>query len=164
MDKFIWILSLLFVSSTSAFAVSVPEVVKSSAYDYGMPSLFQLVFSLFFVIALIYTTGWVYQKLNSINKKHISKLNKSADSSRFTVLQSMSLGQQRHIYTIEMNGKILLIGSTPSQINLIKEFDKADCVDIAESSFHALEDNKSFASKQKEQSVNIDELYKKYKN
>ena len=91
-------------------------------------------------------------------------MNKSADSSRFTVLQSMPLGQQRHIYTIEMNGKILLVGSTPSQINLIKEFDKADCIDVADFSFQSLDDNKSSLSKEKDQSVNIDELYKKYKN
>ena len=43
---------------------------------------------------------------------------------RFNIIQSMSLGQQRHIYSIEMNNKILLIGSTPNHINLIKEFDK----------------------------------------
>jgi flagellar biogenesis protein FliO len=74
----------------------------------------------------------------------------------------MSLGQQRQIYTIEMNGKILLVGSTPSQINLIKEFDCINDVNTAISG-----DNSNSASeiiKQEEKSVDIDELFKKYKN
>lgn len=166
MNKLIWIFVSLFACNTQAFAINVPELTKSASVSgYGMPSLFQLVFSLFFVIALIYTTGWVYQKLNIVNRKQISKLSKNSDCSRFTVLQTMSLGQQRHLYTIEMNGKILLVGSTPSQINLIKEFEKNEtkdldtlCVkdsDISSEAVKTTDDSKK---------VSIDDLYKKYKN
>lgn len=165
MHKLIWLFTLLFVTNTQAFAINVSEFAKSNVTSgYGMPSLFQLVFSLFFVIALIYTTGWIYQKLNIVNRKQISKLSKSSDSSRFTILQTMSLGQQRHIYTIEMNGKVLLVGSTPSQISLIKEFDKQESQDfvLGTSEVDAVSDSSTVSDSSK--NVNIDELYKKYKS
>ena len=165
MHKLIWLFTLLFVTNTQAFAINVSEFAKSNVTSgYGMPSLFQLVFSLFFVIALIYTTGWIYQKLNIVNRKQISKLSKSSDSSRFAILQTMSLGQQRHIYTIEMNGKVLLVGSTPSQISLIKEFDKQESQDfvLGTSEVDAVSDSSTVSDSSK--NVNIDELYKKYKS
>lgn len=165
MHKLIWLFTLLFVTNTQAFAINVSEFAKSNVTSgYGMPSLFQLVFSLFFVIALIYTTGWIYQKLNIVNRKQISKLSKSSDSSRFTILQTMSLGQQRHIYTIEMNGKVLLVGSTPSQISLIKEFDRQESQDfvLGTSEVDAVSDSSTVSDSSK--NVNIDELYKKYKS
>lgn len=78
-----------------------------------------------FVIGLIYVTGWIYTKLNIVNRQKLDKINKdNSDGSRFTVLQSMSLGQQRHLYSIEMNNKVFLVASTPSHINVLKEFDK----------------------------------------
>jgi len=147
-------------------AVTIPDVMKQQmTYDYGMPSLFQLVFSMIFVISLIYLTGWIYQKLNLVNKKQLSKITKDANSYRFNVLQSMSLGQQRHIYTLEINGKILLVGSTPTQINLIKEFDKTESVKLE--SLEVLNEEEKLVNKESSslnKSVDIDELYKKYKN
>lgn len=163
MKKFFLVVFSFLLLNQSAFAVDIPAAMKQSMnYDYGMPSLFQLVFSMAFVIGLIYFTGWVYQKLNLVNKKQISKLSSNTQLSRFTVLQSMSLGQQRHIYTIEMNGKILLVGSTPTQINLIKEFDKIEDVDLSGTNVEKSTPNLDLNNV--ENSVSIDELYKKYKN
>ena len=72
--------------------------------------MLQLVVSMVVVIALIYVTGWIYSKLNIVNRNNLKKLaQKEFDTDRFTVLQSMSLGQQRHLYSIEMNGKVLLV-------------------------------------------------------
>lgn len=163
MQNLVLIFCILVFTGNTAFSSVLPESMKSTmVHDYGMPSMFNLVFSMFFVIALIYLTGWVYQKLNLLNKKQVSKLSSDTKNVRFNVLQSMSLGQQRQIYTIEMNGKILLVGSTPSQINLIKEFDCINDVNTAISG-----DNSNSASeiiKQEEKSVDIDELFKKYKN
>lgn len=163
MKRYIFSIFSFLLLSKSAFAVDLPSVMKQSMnYDYGMPSLFQLVFSMAFVIGLIYFTGWFYQKLNIVSKKQISKLSKNAEVSRFTVLQSMSLGQQRHIYTIEMNGKILLVGSTPSHINLIKEFDKVEDINLS-SAFEDVSQNSPDDNKESD-SISIDDLYKKYKN
>lgn len=154
-------------SVNSSFAVEIPSVMKQTmAQDpIGMPSLLNLVVSMVVVIGLIYVTGWIYAKLNVVNREKLAKLDKNAESQKFTVLQTMPLGQQRHIYSIEMNGKILLVGSTPSHINLIKEFDKNnnlnDSMTVLDetkhtSCFDVAEDNKK--------TIDIDELYKKYKN
>jgi flagellar biosynthetic protein FliO len=130
---------------------------ESMVNDYGMPSLVQLIFSLFFVIALIYFTGWFYQKLNLLNKKQLSKLDSSSDLYRFSILQSVSLGQQRQLYTLKMNDKMLLIGSTPNNINLLKEFDVESAENIQVSAA-------SNEQSPKNNTLDIDELYKKYKN
>jgi len=166
MKKTSLILFTFVLLNNSVMAVTIPDVMKQQmTYDYGMPSLFQLVFSMIFVISLIYLTGWIYQKLNLVNKKQLSKITKDANSYRFNVLQSMSLGQQRHIYTLEINGKILLVGSTPTQINLIKEFDKTESVKLE--SLEVLNEEEKLVNKESSslnKSVDIDELYKKYKN
>lgn len=83
----------------------------------GATGILQLVISMAFVIGLIYVTGWIYTKLNIVNRQKLDKINKdNSDGSRFTVLQSMSLGQQRHLYSIEMNNKVFLVASTPCHI------------------------------------------------
>ena len=167
LNKFYLFLFTVFLSVNSAYAVDIPETMKQAmAPDTaGMPSLLHLVVSMVVVIALIYFTGWVYSKLNIVNRNNLKKLaQKEFDTDRFTVLQSMSLGQQRHLYSIEMNGKVLLVGSTPSHINLIKEFDKDDA-DIGETTEKILKNEeqsqREISSGKKD--LNIDEIYKKYK-
>lgn len=158
--KKIFLALLLTVSFAQAsFAVELPDVMKQSmAQDpLGVPAMVNLVVSMIVVIALIYVTGWIYAKLNVVNKDKLTKINGSnKDNQRFTVLQSMPLGQQRHLYSIEMGDKILLVGSTPSHINLIKEFDKKNSTEENA----VLDDENDEVSKE----INIDELYKKYKN
>lgn len=159
MKKLFILLTAILGSIQASYAVELPSVMKQSmAQDpLGIPAMINLVVSMIVVIALIYVTGWIYAKLNVVNRDKLTKISQAdKDSQRFCVLQSMPLGQQRHLYSIEMNGKILLVGSTPSHINLIKEFDKKEnnipVVDIEEETAKAQKD------------INIDELYKKYKN
>lgn len=161
-NKFFTAIFVFLVTTGAAFAVNLPDAMKESmSHDYGIPSVMNLVLSMIFVIALIYITGWVYTKLNIVNRKNIGKITESDDNMRFNIIQSMSLGQQRHIYSIEMNNKILLIGSTPSHINLIKEFDKK--------TFNEKygKDNRNDYTESVtdiQKTTNIDELYKKYKH
>ena len=165
MKKFLLVLPLFLITSGMSYAVELPSVMKQTmAQDpIGMPGMVNLVLSMVIVIALIYATGWIYTKLNIINKDKLKKITSSQnDKERFSVLQSMPLGQQRHIYSIEMNGKILLIGSTPSHINLIKEFDKNEIVNEipVEQVSSKLEENKQ----KLKSSLNLDEIYRKYKS
>ena len=149
--------------NNTAVAVTLPDAMRASmSTDYGIPSVMNLVLSMIFVIALIYITGWVYTKLNFLNRKKISKITKSEQNQQFVVIQSMSLGQQRYLYSIDMDGKILLIGSTPSHINLLKEFDKKSFAD--ESDTEILSDNIERKADSIKTVANIDELYRKYKN
>lgn len=165
MKKFLLVLPLFLITSGMSYAVELPSVMKQTmAQDpIGMPGMVNLVLSMVIVIALIYATGWIYTKLNIINKDKLKKITSSQnDKERFSVLQSMPLGQQRHIYSIEMNGKILLIGSTPSHINLIKEFDKNEIVNeipVEQVSSKPEENKQKLKS-----SLNLDEIYRKYKS
>lgn len=168
MKKIFLSLFVLLGTANLSFAVELPSVMKQTmAQDpIGMPSLLNLVLSMVFVIALIYFTGWVYAKLNVINKDKLKKITSdNTDCKRFAVLQSMPLGQQRHLYSIEMNGKILLVGSTPSHITLLKEFDaKTDKEEVSVDAVINSEDNDEDDNSPIQKSFDIDELYKKYKN
>ena len=64
-----------------------------------------------------------------------------------------------------MNNKILLIGSTPSHINLLKEFDKVDDFDITINATVDAQnsDIKAENKVESKSSLNFDELYRKYK-
>lgn len=164
-NKFFVSIFIPLASVNSAFALDLPESMKETMAreTAGMPSLLNLVVSMVIVIAMIYLTGWIYNKLNIVNRNKLKKMAQSdSDAQRFTVLQSMPLGQQRHLYSIEMNGKILLVGSTPSHINLIKEFDKAKSEET-EAANEVQTKEYSAAEEQIRQAVDIDELYKKYK-
>ena len=168
LNKLFLSLFTVLLSVNSSFAVDIPDSMKQAmaTETVGMPSMLQLVVSMVVVIALIYITGWIYSKLNIVNRNNLKKLaQKEFDTDRFTVLQSMSLGQQRHLYSIEMNGKVLLVGSTPSHINLIKEFDKDEEIRLNEQ-LEKLSDTETNTNPQPAEntkSLNIDEIYKKYK-
>ena len=168
MKKVFLLLPLLLINKNMSYAVEIPSVMQQSmAQDpIGMSGILNLVISMVVVIALIYATGWIYTKLNLINKDKLKKLTSAqTDKERFTVLQSMPLGQQRHLYSIEMNGKILLVGSTPSHINLIKEFDKSDIIQTKEPPLETTPEETTKPVKQElKSSLNLDEIYRKYKN
>lgn len=160
MDKIkLLLLGFLFFQYSPAFAVELPQSMKSamSSEIPGMPSLLNLVVSMVIVIGMIYVTGWIYSKLNIVNRNKLKQLGND-DNFKFNVIQSMPLGQQRHLYSIEMNGKVLLVGSAPSQITLLREFDKNEDVSID------IKDNKVVEKDDLDESLNIDDLYKKYKN
>ncbi len=164
-NKFLTVILFLFCSVNTVWAIDIPDAMKDTMAreTVGMPSLLNLVVSMVLVILLIYFTGWVYSKLNIVNRNKLKKMAENdLDFHRFNVIQSMPLGQQRHLYTIEMAGKILLIGSTPSHVSLIKEFDKPDIE--KESIVDSLNDDINDANEQLKKSVDIDALYKKYKS
>ena len=162
MDKIkLFLLSFFCMQLNPVLAVELPQNMKSAMSHElaGMPSLLNLVVSMVIVIGLIYVTGWIYSKLNIVNRNKLKQFtNDDMQKYRFNVIQSMPLGQQRQLYSIEMDGKILLVGSTPSQISLLKEFEKKEPITD-------VDDSKSTVDKVYwDESVNIDDLYKKYKN
>ena len=151
------------LNTGKAFSVELPEEMKSvMAHDpISTPGALQLIVSMILVIAMIYVTGWIYSKLNIINRKKLKELSKSDLSNyNFNIIQSASLGQQRHLYSIEMGGKVLLVGSTPSQITLLKEFECNQQEQEKDISIETTSEEKWANTK----SLDIDELYRKYKN
>lgn len=162
MKKLILMLYVTCAVTNSAYAVEIPHLMKETmSHEAGMPSILNLIVSMVLVIGMIYVTGWIYNKLNIVNRDKLAKINsKGIDSNRFNVIQTMPLGQQRHLYSIEMNGKVFLIGSTPSHINVLKEFDTEIEQEESEKKDSLLEQ----AVKRNVGNTDIDELYKKYKN
>lgn len=162
MKKLILMFYVMCASTNNVFAVEIPHIMKETmSHETGMPSLLNLIVSMVLVIGMIYVTGWIYNKLNIVNRDKLAKINsKGIDSNRFNVIQTMPLGQQRHLYSIEMNGKVFLIGSTPSHINVLKEFDTEIEPEEEEKKDSLLEQ----AVKRNVGNTDIDELYKKYKN
>ena len=171
MRRILVVFTFILLNINSAFAVDIPEVMKQTmSHETGMPSLLHLLVSMILVIGLIYLTGWIYAKLNIVNRDKLNKISfKNDDDFKFNVLQSMPLGQQRYLYTIEMKGKVMLIGSTSSHINLLKEFDSGDIVSNSSNlnknePFDEVQNKNSDYENQTQKSINIDDLYRKYKS
>lgn len=169
-NKFFVSLSIMFLAAGSAYSLDLPASMKQTMANEtaGMPSLLNLVVSMIVVIGLIYVTGWIYNKLNIINRDKLNRLGaRDIEAHKFKVLQSMPLGQHRHIYSIEMNGKVLLVGSTPSHISLIKEFDKENNAKLnSQEIVSGKNEGQSFTETDDSSaaSSDIEELFRKYKN
>lgn len=177
-DKLLLVLIMFLSFSSSALCIEIPDSMKQAmaSETAGMPSMINLVLSMVIVIALIYATGWVYNKLNLVNRDKLNKLGADEfDKHKFSVLQTMPLGQHRYLYSIEMNEKVLLVGSTPSHISLIKEFsneDKSEKLnlkdDYSQTGQHQDVDSNVQVTQKSDvnskSSINIDDLYKKYKS
>lgn len=84
------------------------------------------IISLLIVVGLIYLTAWFYKKLNKFNTQSFSKDTQETLINKFKIHSSQTLGANRNLYIVEINGKYLVLGVTQSNINLLKEFDKND--------------------------------------
>lgn len=158
MKRLFAVLYIAFVNiSTACASVSVPSSMKQAmkGENSDMPSILNLVLSMAIVIALIYFTGWVYQKLNKINRKKLTESD-LLDKNNFKVVASMPLGQQKNLYAVEINGKVLVLGATAQNISLIKEFDNSENVEL-KTIFEETEQND-------EKADGLEAIYKKYKN
>lgn len=100
-----------------------PELEHSLKTHAGEPGIGSIVFSLIFVIFLIYVTGLVYSRLNIVGAKTIRDQLKNYDLSKAMVLSTTQLGQGKNLHVIELNKRLYLIGATQNSINLIKELD-----------------------------------------
>lgn len=87
------------------------------------PGIFSIFVALFFVICLIYGTGVIYSKLNIMGAKKVKEQLKGQGLSNVIVISTTQLGQGKNLHVIEINDSRMLIGVTPSSINLIKDLD-----------------------------------------
>lgn len=112
---------------TSAFPLGVRESIKNTFYAINSSPLLRLMIALGVVLALIYATSFLYMKLTKYNKKHFTdKDGVEFDLNEFKIVSSMSMGQNKNLYVVEINNKYLVLGATQSNISLIKEFDKTE--------------------------------------
>ncbi len=119
--------TFLNLTVTGANASVIPESMKEAMQTdvAGMPSLLNLVVAMVVVIGLIYATGFIYARLSRSDKFKLGlRSAEDFEKNKFTILSSLPLGQNKNLYSVEINNKILVIGATQQNITLLKEFDK----------------------------------------
>ena len=84
------------------------------------PNLISVVFSLLFVIILIYLTGVIYTKLNNVGIKTLKK-QQEFNKSHVSVVSTTQLGNNKTLHVVELDGKRMLIGASSTAIQLIKD-------------------------------------------
>ena len=111
------------LAAAQASSVSTPsESVGLTAQAVGAePNILSVIFSLVFVILLIYATGIIYTKLNKVGIKALRKRMPETDSSRVSVISTTPLGNNKTLHVVELDGKRMLIGASANSIDLIKD-------------------------------------------
>lgn len=127
MKKYLFLTTWLFLFGAQKAFCAVesvsPELEHSLKTHSGEPGIGSIIFSLLFVIFLIYVTGVIYSKLNLVSAKKMRDQLKNYDLSKAMVLSTTQLGQGKNLHVIELDKKLYLIGATQNSINLIKELD-----------------------------------------
>lgn len=124
MRKYLFLAIVFMSTSRLAFGADEAfsqELSGSLKVHSGEPSIFSIIFALFFVICLIYITGIVYSKLNLVGANTVKKQLKDYDLSHVVVLSTTQLGQGKNLHVVEVDKKKLLIGAAPNSVNLVKE-------------------------------------------
>ncbi len=85
------------------------------------PNLVSVIFSLLFVILLIYATGIIYTKLNKLGFKTMKKQMGEVNPSKVSVVSTTPLGANKTLHVVELDGKRMLIGASQNSIHLIKD-------------------------------------------
>lgn len=125
--KFFCLFVAIYCSMTSAFSAGVRESIKNTFYALNSSPLIRLMIALGIVLFLIYATSFLYMKLTKYNKKHFTnKDGVEFDLNEFKIVSSMSMGQNKNLYVVEINNKYLVLGATQTNISLIREFDKTE--------------------------------------
>ena len=127
MKKYLFLAITLITTAQNGFCVNeaasedLHQALKVTSSS--EPGIFSILVALFFVICLIYGTGVIYSKLNIIGAKKVKEQLKGQGLSNVIVISTTQLGQGKNLHVVEINDRRMLIGVTPSSINLIKELD-----------------------------------------
>ena len=108
----------------TAQAASVANTASDTAvvsHTIGQdPNILSVVFSLIFVILLIYATGIIYTKLNKMGMNTFKK-QMGETSSKVSVVSTTPLGGNKTLHVVELDGKRMLLGASSSSIQLLKD-------------------------------------------
>ena len=138
MKKLTYMFGLMLLNSC-AYAASqdvLTEPMKQALrHSAAVPSFYHVIFSTVIMIVLIYVVAIIYQKLNVFNAKRFSKPeDKAFIPNKMNIINCLPLGANKSLYVVEVNDKYLVVGSTQSNVSLIKEFDKKEVQGIIDSS------------------------------
>ena len=115
---------LLNILTLKSFAVSelynnndeINEVLNSNPFE---PNYFIMLLGLFFVIGLVYLTGFIYQKLTKVKISDVE-----VDKYKPEIISTTSLGQNKQIHVVKVMNDYILIGSTQNNISFLKNQDR----------------------------------------
>jgi len=99
-------------------------IMENAVTDIGNYSILKLLFSLTFVIGMIFLTTYLYKRF-SLNK--LGKLNTKGQF--LSVLTTLPIGSKKYLSVIKAGEKFLLIGITENSINLISELNDVEIVE-----------------------------------
>ncbi len=129
-------LSAAQASSISTTADSANTLTQNVGQE---PNFMSVIFSLVFVILLIYATGIIYAKLNKAGLKTLKKHMGDTDDSRVTVISTTPLGSNKTLHVVELNGKRMLLGASANSIDLIKDLGTYPPPEVEEGEFSKIE-------------------------
>lgn len=101
------------------------------------PNLVSIIFSLIFVVLLIYATGIIYAKLNKLGLTTLKK--QMGEHEGVNVISTTNLGCNRTLHVVELDGKRMLIGASQNSIHLIKDLGNYPPCEIEEGEFSKIE-------------------------
>ena len=110
------------VETSPYISSDVASSLNQNVYE---PNVFGVICSLLIVLALIYATSFFYQKLIKFNSK-INNNDVPEGKNEFKILSGATLGQGKYLHVVEINETYLVLGSTPNNITLLKEYKKSD--------------------------------------
>ena len=117
-----------------------PDTATTVAQSVGAePNILSVVFSLLFVILLIYATGIIYTKLNKVGLNTLKKQAGDMDSSKVSVISTTPLGNNKTLHVVELDGKRMLIGASVNGIHLIKDLGTYSTEDLEECEYSKIE-------------------------
>lgn len=111
-------------SAAQASSVSTTTDAANSVATQSIgqePNLVSIVFSLIFVVLLIYATGIIYAKLNKLGLNTLKKQMGDGNNSHVSVISTTPLGNNKSLHVVELDGKRMLIGASTNSIHLIKD-------------------------------------------
>lgn len=103
------------------------------------PNFLSIIFSLLIVIVLIYITGIVYAKLNKFGMSALKTDRAELNSLRVSVLSTTSLGNNKTLHVVELDGKRMLLGASSSSIMLLKDLGESSATSIEEGEYSRIE-------------------------
>ena len=130
------------LAAAQASSISTPvadntnQVVQTVGTE---PNIMSVLFSLLFVILLIYATGIIYAKLNKMGLKTLKKQMNGFEDSKVSVVSTTPLGNNKTLHVVELDGKRMLIGASANSIDLIKDLGSYPPVDIEKGEFSKIE-------------------------
>ena len=104
----------LSLKAAAIIPTAVPSAATESTRGVGGAGILQALLGLAFVIGLIFFCGWAAKRFG---------LRQPGSGTLLKLISSVSLGQREKVVVIEVGATWLVLGVTPTQVNLLHSMD-----------------------------------------